>query len=206
MLNITVDKITHVDIVDVANLISHEFGERQVSTVEVESDEEFKQYLQYVAAECVETRLGFTAKSEGRLAGVVLCVDLQSTFDSEEFIEAAKQEPMLAMLYQLNQKYFPEMKVEKGKYLNIKFIAVNEAFSGKGISQSLIQFALKAAKESKFSYAHTESAGSASQYVFKKEGFTDVAETKYDDFTFNGEQYFVSSDAHQSIQLLITKL
>lgn len=206
MTNITFDKIIHSDVDDVANLICTEFGRRQVSTVEDESDEEFKEYLQYIAAGCVESGLGFTAKSGNSLAGVVLCVDLQETFDSDEFIEAAKQEPMLAMLYQLNQKYFPEMKVEKGKYLNIKFIAVNEAFSGKGISQSLIQFALKAAKESKFSYAHTESAGSASQYVFKKEGFTDVAETKYDDFTFNGEHYFVSSDVHQSIQLLITKL
>ena len=206
MENITFDKITHSDIHEVANLICTEFGRRQVSTVEDESDEEFKEYLQYIAAGCVASGLGFTAKSADTLAGVVLCVDLQDTFDSEEFIESAKQEPMLAMLYQLNQQYFPEMKVEKGEYLNIKFIAVNEAFSGQGISQSLIQLALKAAKENKFSYAHTESAGNASQYVFKKEGFTEVAETKYDEFTFNGDQYFVSSDAHQSIQLLISKL
>ncbi|MGF1681791.1 GNAT family N-acetyltransferase [Photobacterium minamisatsumaniensis] len=206
MSNILLNTIKHSDIDDVANLICSEFSKRQVSTSGDESDEEFKSFLKYTALECVQIGLGFTAKSGDKLAGCVLCVDLHSTFDSKEFIDASKQEPMLAMIYQLNKKYFPDMKVEKGEYLNVKFIAVDEEYSGQGISKSLIQLALKEAKDNRYIFAHTESAGTASQYVFKKEGFIDVAETIYDEFTFNGKKYFVSSEGHRSIQLLITKL
>ena len=140
--------------------------------------------------QCVALGLGFVAKSDGNIVGGLLCVDLQENFGSEEFIESAKHEPMLAMIYALNQKYFPSMQVNTGEYLNFKFIAVHEDYAGKGISQSLIQLALKEAELNGFSYVHTESAGFASQHIFKKAGLTKRAEIKYDEFTFGGKELF----------------
>ena len=190
MSDITFDKIQNSDVEDIAMLISSEFTNRQVSTIEPESDDDFVDYLKYTAQQCVASGLGFVAKSDGNIVGGLLCVDLQENFGSEEFIESAKHEPMLAMIYALNQKYFPSMQVNTGEYLNFKFIAVHEDYAGKGISQSLIQLALKEAELNGFSYVHTESAGFASQHIFKKAGLTKRAEIKYDEFTFGGKELF----------------
>ena len=170
---------------------------------------DFREYLAYMCARCAETGLGFVARctQTNTVIGSVLCNDLVETFQSEFFQDDFIGDPMMGLLKQLNQQYFTSFDIAPNTYLNVKFIGVDARFAGNGVAVALLQAVLAQGVAQQFTFAHTESAGRRSQYVFgKKMGFEDVATLNYADYVFQGTTPFVPSEDHQSIQLMIKAL
>ena len=204
-----IEPVGKENIEGVATVIATEFCERQISSEYDTSYEEFKEYLVHAAQECASDQLGFAARSNetNEIVGAVVACDLADTMYSEEFIQESENDPMISMLYNINKDYFSGSHIEKGVYLNVKFLAVSQAFSGKGIVNELLTNMLDVASSRKFKYAHTEAAGDISQYVFmNRHGFEEKSEIIYDDYVFKGKKPYTSSEHNKSIKLLIKEL
>ncbi|WP_330471639.1 GNAT family N-acetyltransferase [Vibrio harveyi] len=149
------------------------------------------------------SNLGYVAvDSNNEIIAGVLCCDLKEALSFDN----ADDESMMAILKELNSKYFETLTVPERSYLQVKFIGVRNDHSGQGIASALINAALNNGRALGFRFVQAESAGSRSQYVFERMGFSAKASVKYDEFLFNGTKPFHATEEHQSIKLMIKKL
>ena len=205
---ISIAALSIIDAPAVIDVIVEAFFTDQLD-YEGNDEGEFRDYLAYMCAHCAETGLGYVARctQSDTVIGAVLCNDLLETFQSAFFQDDFTGDPMMGLLKQLNQQYFTSFNIPPNTYLNIKFIGVDARFAGNGVAAELLRAVLAQGTAQQFTYAHTESAGSRSQYLFgKKMGFEDVATLNYADYVFQGATPFVPSEDHQSIQLMIKTL
>ncbi|MFZ3520233.1 GNAT family N-acetyltransferase [Vibrio harveyi] len=197
----TIEPITHKHIDSVAKVIFDSFASNQVDSEHV--NEEFLDYLTYMSVTNVESNLGYVAvDSNNEIIAGVLCCDLKEALSFDN----ADDDSMMAILKELNSKYFETLTVPERSYLQVKFIGVRNDHSGQGIASALINAALNNGRALGFRFVQAESAGSRSQYVFERMGFSAKASVKYDEFLFNGTKPFHATGEHQSIKLMIKKL
>lgn len=214
----TIEPISKSNAEKVAILIAEEFYNRQPAAMNgTTTVEDFREYLICALGECAEKYTGFVARvtetdSDNDVVGAVIACDLADTYNSEEFHKEAEQDSLIAMLRELNNNYFSEhdlntSNINKGYFFNIKFLAVSEAYSGKGIAVELLNSAIDQAASLGFRFAHTESVGVTSQYVFSNRmGFEEKGEIVYADFLFKDTKPFASIHCHKSIKLLMKEL
>ena len=205
----TIETLDEASVEGAATVIATEFGKRQISSDFDTSAEKFKEYLTYCARESASQKLGYIARCNetSEVVGTVITCDLADTLSSEDFLKEVENDPWISMLYEINKEYFGDTEVQKGEYLNVKFLAVSEAWSGQGIVNKLLGKALDNAKKLGFKYGHTEAAGNISQHIFMNRfGFEEKNEIKYEEFIFKGVKLFSATETHQSIKLLIKAL
>ena len=81
-------------------------------------------------------------------------------------------------------------------------LAVSKNFRGRKIAQRLVEHGLEASIDYGYSVAVTEATNLASQKVFRRIGFEDRFEIRYDSFSYENERPFKAISEHPSIILM----
>ena len=203
----TVQKIEQDSAEEAANLLVAVFNEREpLAHLDSSDPQEFSEYILYLSHKCAEEGLGFIARemSSNEIIGVVLSSDLSESVNAEKSPDETLENPISALIHSLNSSYFTKGTLEENTYLNIKFVATNGDFKGKGVVTELISTCIKAAQERGFKYAQAEATGNISQHIFTSRfGFEEKASIKYTEFEFDGKKPFATITEHEGIKLLV---
>ena len=206
-----IEILTEQYVEEISGVMSESFGKGPLIVTDsaYTDDEDFKQYLAYVAAESAKESSGLIArcKEAGQVIGGLLACDLADTFSDDSFLREAEKDPMIALLYGLNKAYFQNLIIQKNEYMNIKFLAVSGEHGGKGIAAALVKEGVKMAAEKGFRFVHTEATGPGSQRVFiNKSGFEEKNEMDCCSFVFKGMKPFCSAGGQVTMKLAIKEL
>ncbi|WP_027857355.1 GNAT family N-acetyltransferase [Marinobacterium jannaschii] len=208
--NFIVQKIDKNSAEEAANLVVAVFNEREpLAHLNSSDPKEFAEYILYLSHKCAEESLGFVARdvNSNKIIGAILSSDLSETVNSEGSNSEVHNNPIAALIDSLNSAYFTRGELEENTYLNIKFIATDSNFKGKGVVMELISTCIKEAKVKGFKYAQAEATGNISQHIFiNKLGFDEKASIKYSEFDVDGEKPFSSITEHEGIKLLIKSI
>jgi ribosomal protein S18 acetylase RimI-like enzyme len=107
--------------------------------------------------------------------------------------------PVLALLEQLDRRYFADRAVEPNIYAHFFFIAVLPSYRGRGIASQLLELSLAIASRNGYRKATVEATGLVSQHVLHKAGFEPRVEIPYATFEYNGNRPFQGIKDHPSV-------
>lgn len=205
-----VEKLVKEDIEETAKLVVSEFNAREpIAQLNASNSDEFLEYTLSVCRKCADEGLGFIARDvqSNKIIGAALSADLAYAVNAKPSEDDEDPNPVATLIDSLNSLYFTNGELAENTYLNIKFIAADANFKGKGVVMSLISACIEAAKAKGFKYAQAEATGNVSQYIFtNKFGFEEKAIIKYSEFEFDGETPFSSITEHEGIMLLIKRI
>ena len=208
--NYAIEILTESHIEEAATLIAKCFsGRGPMEEAYTSSFEEFREYLIYESHKCAKEFSGFIARStkDQSIVGAVLNCDLADTLNSDYFLGEAKQDPVIAILYELNKDYFGEEPVRNGQYFNTKFLAVSGAFAGQGIACELAEKSLVLAAAKGFRFMHTEAANPTSQHIYMNRlGLEERVKIHYSEFSFNNGKPFSTANPDENIKLVIKEI
>lgn len=205
-----VQKLNKESIEETAKLIVREFNAREpIAQLNASNSEEFLEYTLGVCRRCADEGLGFIARDvqSNKIIGAVLSADLAYSVNAKPSEVDEDPNPVATLIDSLNSLYFTNGELAENTYLNIKFIAADASFKGKGVVMSIISSCIEEAKAKGFKYAQAEATGNVSQYIFmNKFGFEEKAIIKYSEFEFDGGTPFSSITEHEGIKLLIKSI
>ena len=209
-LDFTVQKIDKESAKGAANLVVTVFNEREpLARLNSSGSNEFAEYVLSLSHKCAEESLGFVARdvNSNKIIGVILSSDLAEAFSSEDSKHEVANNPVAALIHSLNTRYFTKERLADNTYLNIKFVATDSGFKGKGVVNELISTCIKEAKGKGFKFAQAEATGNISQHIFiNKFGFEEKAAIKYCEFEMDGEKPFEAITEHEGIKLLVKSI
>lgn len=106
------------------------------------------------------------------------------------------------MLGSLDKQYQGGRKIATGEYLHLFMIAVDEAFTGRGIAQRMVEACLANGRRRGYTHAVTEATGVVSQHVFRKLGFVERVRVSYQDYRYEGRAVFERIREHEGAVLM----
>lgn len=205
-----IQKIDKESVEETAKLVVREFNKREpIAQLNASNSDEFLEYTLGVCRKCVDEGLGFIARDvqTNKIIGTALSADLAYSINAKPSEDDEDPNPVATLIDSLNSLYFTNGELAENTYLNIKFIAADASFKGKGVVMDLITACIGEAKAKGFEYAQAEATGNVSQYIFTNRfGFEEKAIIKYSEFEFDGETPFSSITEHAGIKLLIKSI
>lgn len=202
-----IEKISSESVEEAANLMVTTFNAHEpLAIVNTAPPQEFADFILYLTEKSSEQGLGFVAKeaTTNKVIGAVLSSDLAESVNSND---DEQDNPIAALIGQLNRLYFKEQQLPEGTYLNIKFVAMDSGFKGKGVVLDLISTCINEAKHKGYKYAQAEATGNISQHIFNnKLGFDEKALIKYNEFSFAGQKPFSAITEHEGIKLFVKEI
>jgi ribosomal protein S18 acetylase RimI-like enzyme len=150
--------------------------------------------------------LSFIARDARTLevAGFIFCVDLTDDLVAEGtwMVEFLAQFPeAVAMLTELEDRYFNRAGIAPGAVLHIYQIGVDRKFRGAGIAPALIHRALAHARDRGYRQVIADCTHAASRRSFEKCGFLEAGVLSYEAFSVNGVRYFSGLDGGISLMV-----
>ena len=144
-------------------------------------------------------------KSTDEVVGVILAVDFASYFpltpENRGHI-TNKIEPIIELFESLKVQYKRGKQIQAGEYLYIHMLAVSRKHQRKKIAQNSIEVCLNNGIKKGFTHAFTESSGSVSEYIFGKLGFIPRHQVDYQQFTYQGQKVFASTETDKGVVLM----
>ena len=144
-------------------------------------------------------------KATDEVVGVVLAGDFASYFpltpENRGHI-TNKIEPIMELFESLTVQYKRGKQIQAGEYLYIHMLAVSRKHQRKKIAQNSLEVCLNNGIKKGFSYAFTESSDSVSQHIFGKLGFIPRHQVDYQQFTYQGQKVFPSTETDRGIMLM----
>ncbi|REL27449.1 GNAT family N-acetyltransferase [Thalassotalea euphylliae] len=208
--NFSVDNIHSQNTHETANLVVVTFNEREpLAKVNNAPPKEFAEFILDLTQHCANNGLGFVARElkTNKIIGAILAADLAESLNKADANDDEPSNPIASLIEELNNSYFKGEALPDNTYLNIKFVAMDDRFNGKGVVNELISKCIDEAKKKGFKYAQAEATGNISQHIFKnKLGFEEKAFIKYREFTLDGERPFFEITEHEGIKLLIKRI
>ena len=208
--NFSIDNIHSQNTQETAELVVTTFNEREpLANVNNAPPKEFAEFILALTEHCANNGLGFVAteSTTNKVIGAILASDLAEVLNQADNHEDEPANPIACLITELNKSHFKDQVLAENTYLNIKFVAMDERFNGKGIVNELIAKCISEAKNKGFRYAQAEATGNISQHIFKnKLGFEEKAFIKYSEYTLDGEQPFAEIKEHEGIKLLIKEI
>jgi ribosomal protein S18 acetylase RimI-like enzyme len=206
----TVHTIDQESIKETAKLVVREFNAREpIAQLNASNSDDFYEYILGVCRKCADEGLGFIARDtlSNKIIGAALSADLAYAVNAEPPEDDEDVNPVATLVSSLNSLHFTNGELAENTYLNIKFIAADANFKGKGVVMDLISACIEEGKARGFKYAQAEATGNVSQYIFmNKFGFEEKAIIKYSEFEFDGGTPFSSITEHEGIKLLIKSI
>ncbi|MDD1727633.1 MAG: GNAT family N-acetyltransferase [Methanospirillum sp.] len=140
-------------------------------------------------------------------AGFIFCLDL--TDDPEQggpemiaFLSHFRE--AIAMINELEDRYFDREAIQSGSVLHIFQIGVKREFRGTGIAQQMIHQVIKQARNRGFTRIVADCTSITSKRVFERCGFLEAGYYPYQDFQLNGVRHFEGLD--HGIYLMVKEL
>lgn len=99
-----------------------------------------------------------------------------------------------------------KVTIEKGKYLHLSLVGVDEKFARRGIATNLIRKTCELGKARGYTLACAEAAGPYSQRIFQNLGFDVWVQYRYADFEYHGYHPFVSVSDCTHTKLVVKPL
>lgn len=206
----TLEIIDQSSIEQAAELVVSTFHAREpLANMNSADPAEFNGFIHHLTEQCAEQKLGFVVKEteSERVIGVVLAADLAPSVNVSGDEPEIQSNPIASIITALNKLHFKDQVMPANEYLNIKFVAMDSNFKGKGVVNELLEFCMTEAKAKGFKFAQAEATGNISQHIFKnKLGFEEKAFINYSDFEFGGEKLFSSIVDHKGLMLLVKPL
>jgi ribosomal protein S18 acetylase RimI-like enzyme len=141
--------------------------------------------------------LTITARnSAGEIVGAMLTEDFGTGQPPGIADVPSRFLPIAALLESLDNEYRQTHAVGPGSHLHLFMLGVSDTHSGLGIAQALVTHCLRNGAARGYRYAVTEATGRASQHVFRKLGFRELATASYREFVHRGERAFESIESH----------
>jgi GNAT superfamily N-acetyltransferase len=110
--------------------------------------------------------------------------------------------PVLALLDELDSRYFGDQIIEPNGYAHFFFTAVLPQYRERGISSRLLELSLAIASCRGYTKATAEATGLVSQHVLAAEGFEPRVEIPYATFQYDGNAPFQDIEDHPSALLM----
>lgn len=110
--------------------------------------------------------------------------------------------PALAILEELDRRYWGEETVQPAQYVHLFLAAVLPEYRRKQISSRLLDLSLALAVRLGYKKAVAEATGLFSQHQLRKAGFKTRVEIPYGEFEFEGNRPFERIRDHPSAQLM----
>ena len=105
---------------------------------------------------------------------------------------SSKFEPVMDIFGQLDAQLETTAPPEPGEGLSILMLGVADGFARRGIAQELIRTALHNGAARGYRWAVTTATNPVSQHIFRKPGFTTIAQASYTDCRWRGDAVFAS--------------
>ena len=193
------------DLADLAELLGDVFSKREPPAVAAGFPARKIEALAKVfGAKSIREKLSVVARSEdtGKMIGAVLAHDFGTPVSNDIEPLIPIFEPLLAFLGQLEEKYSVTKSIVAGDFLHVFMIAVDEAWSGKGVAQQLLHACMVNSASHGYQTAFTEATSDASRRVFRNIGFQERHFASYGDFVFQGSRPFASILEHKGCALM----
>lgn len=206
---VTLNIARQADLAELSDLLGSVFSKRDPPAVAAGfSKENLEALARVFGAKSIQEKLSFVAreKDTGRMIGVALAHDFGRPPSNEIAALIPYFEPLLAFLEQLDEKYTSTKTVVAGSFLHIFMIAVDEAWSGKGIAQQLVRECTANGGRHGYHTAFTEATSEVSRCVFRNNGFEEQYFASYEDFEFKGSFPFASIHEHKGCALMDMKI
>lgn len=166
----------------------------------------FLRYGSLYARSLAGKQLSFLAHDAGTLepAGFIFCVDLTDDLVAEaawmaEFL--AQFPEAVAMLTELEDRYFNRAEIAPGSVLHIYQIGVPRKFRRTGIAPALIHRALTHARDLGYRQVVADCTHAASRRLFEACGFREAGFLSYETFSVGGVRYFAGLEGGISLMV-----
>lgn len=159
-------------------------------------------------AKSISENLSMVARSidTGKIIGVALAHDFGMPPSDEIEPLIPTFAPLLAFLEQLEDQYLATRSIAAGEFVHVFMIAVDEAWSGKGIAQQLLQNCIRNSASQGYDTIFTEATSDVSRRVFRNIGFAEQHFAGYENFEFQGTHPFASIKEHNGCALMDMKI
>ncbi|MFK5977616.1 MAG: GNAT family N-acetyltransferase [Rhizobiaceae bacterium] len=208
-LEFTISIASSADVVDMAILLGGIFSKSEPPAVAAGFPASKIEELAKVFGEkSVRENLSVVARSSdtGDTVGALLAHDFGTPPPDEIGPLVPTFEPLLAFLGQLEDKYRTTHTIAEGDFVHVFMIAVDDAWSGKGIAQQLLQACMSNGASNGYRFALTEATSDLSRHVFRNIGFQELHFASYEDFEFQGTRPFASISDHKGCALMEMKI
>ena len=169
------------------------------------SYEEFLVFARAYYPKVAADGLSFVARD--RQSGRVVGIRVSEDYVQEEAPDLDHISPkffaIFTLLDQLSDHFKKIRRVEPGKYIHLFMVAVDEAYTNRGIAPTMNRFFFNYVKTLGFTHAATEPTGRISQHVLRdKFGFKELHRIYYKDYEFDGEKVFADIQGHDCAMLM----
>ena len=144
-------------------------------------------------------------KATDEVVGVVLAGDFASYFPLTPENRGQitnKIEPIMKLFESLTVQYKRGKQIQAGEYLYIHMLAVSPEYQKRKLAQNSLEVCLNNGIKKGFTYAFTETSDSVSQHIFEKLGFTPRHQVDYQQFSYQGQKVFASTETPKGIILM----
>ena len=187
------------DLGDMTRLLGAVFSRRDPPAVATGlTPTEFEDFVRLLCPAVAAGGLTIVGRSAetGELAGALLAEDSSSPPPRGIDRLSRKFEPIFDILGQLDSDYRQGKPVAPGESLHLFLLGVAETFGGRGVAQQLVTSCLANGVRRGYRTAVTEATGTASQHIFRKQGFVDRVQRSYRDHRYEDRAFFAAIDGH----------
>jgi len=139
--------------------------------------------------------------STGHLVGAQLNEDMGTAIPNLS-AECKELAPALALLDELDRRYFGGRAVDPNHYAHFFFTAVSVPYRGHQIASQLLELSLSIALKKGYRKAVAEATGLVSQNILREAGFESRVEIPYLEFVHEGRRPFQDIKDHPSALLM----
>ncbi|MCX7602184.1 MAG: hypothetical protein N2Z75_09645 [Meiothermus sp.] len=190
--------LEHSDIGDMARLLGEAFSQREPMAIAIGMlAADIEEHVRILGGKAVLEGLTVVARDEaGDIVGAVLTEDFGTPPPPGMDAAPTSFAPIGALFDTLDDQYRAAHRIVPGSHLHLFMVGVSERCEGAGIAQTMIKLCLANGAKRGYRMAVTEATGRASQHIFRKLGFRELAMELYGEFLYEGQCVFKAVEAH----------
>jgi len=146
------------------------------------------------------------AADTGNILGTMIAGDACTTSPAGDYAAQHKFRPVAALINSLTSAYLSKQAFSHGDSIYLFMLAVGPSNEGRGLGRALLVESLAQAQAKGYRSAFAAVTNLASHHVLARQGFADLASTRYEDFDYEGEAVFASIRRHPCVTLVEKQL